>query len=330
MNQLYQHSYQKPIYRVAACKPLENPLSVLHMNNDSASSSTGNMYDDDAIARTANNIGSYLFIAAGENETALYGIPSGGECLRCFRSVSLSSSDNSATTAKDGGGAGGVVTSHGIAPLPVLNTIELPRNPTSPITSAIDCYYDPVANITNSYLTQFNNTQANNSHQHTSSSSALPPSYQYLHNTKSLAELRLKYQSSTSIQQHSYRALLGRVSDRGTSYLVTGGTDKIIRYWDFSSPMKCYVVSGLLPCQPKSTFEAPFNEKYKNKLYLSYDSDVPSNHVMTQAHLPIKENRGPLQPLNNCKDSITDLKCIDIPLRMMLSSCRDGEIKVWR
>jgi hypothetical protein len=31
----------------------------------------------------------------------------------------------------------------------------------------------------------------------------------------------------------SMRALVGRISQQGNSYLITGGTDRHIRYWDF-------------------------------------------------------------------------------------------------
>lgn len=35
------------------------------------------------------------------------------------------------------------------------------------------------------------------------------------------------------------------------------GTDRAIRFWDFSSPMRCYTVSGLEAAQPKALFDAP-------------------------------------------------------------------------
>ena len=44
------------------------------------------------------------------------------------------------------------------------------------------------------------------------------------------------------------RALMGRISETGSrtnSYLVTGGSDKKIVHWDFTSPSKCYGVSGV-------------------------------------------------------------------------------------
>lgn len=47
----------------------------------------------------------------------------------------------------------------------------------------------------------------------------------------------------------SIRALLSHLSrsTTGVSYLITGGSDSIIRYWDFSSPSRCCVLSGENP-----------------------------------------------------------------------------------
>jgi WD40 repeat protein len=65
--------------------------------------------------------------------------------------------------------------------------------------------------------------------------------------------------NSTADADHSIRALMGRISNSNSSavsYLITGGTDKQIRYWDFSSPGKCFTMSGLAPAQPKPLYEA--------------------------------------------------------------------------
>ena len=63
---------------------------------------------------------------------------------------------------------------------------------------------------------------------------------------------------------------------------------------------------------------------------MCYDTATPSVDTIVQAHLPLVEGRGPTQPLNNYKDVILDLKVIDAPTRMLLSSGRDGEIKLFK
>ena len=37
-------------------------------------------------------VGEYLFVAAGTNEAAVWGLPDAGECLKCFRTVPLEAS----------------------------------------------------------------------------------------------------------------------------------------------------------------------------------------------------------------------------------------------
>ncbi len=133
----------------------------------------------------------------------MWGVPEGGECLKCFRSVPLRSCQQP------------------VAPLPTLNDIALPRHPIGPIVSAFDDYNSPGGG---------------------GGQDAAWGGY--------------------NPSDHSYRALLGRISDKGTSYLVTAGTDKILRYWDFSSPAKCYTIAGLQPSQPRPSYETPCAGRY--------------------------------------------------------------------
>jgi hypothetical protein len=63
--------------------------------------------------------GAYLFVAAGNNETAVWGIPEGGECFKCFRSVSMSQAYEN------------------FDPLPVLTDVPLPPHPNGVVYSAL-------------------------------------------------------------------------------------------------------------------------------------------------------------------------------------------------
>ncbi len=102
--------------------------------------------------------------------------------------------------------------------------------------------------------------------------------------------------SSGSTSTPSVKALIGRISQSGPSFLVTAGSDRIIRYWDFTSPHKCFVISGLSPAQPKPTFDTPTSDGPYGRLFVSYDSGVPSPHTILQAQLPLREGRGPQLP----------------------------------
>jgi hypothetical protein len=51
-----------------------------------------------------------------------------------------------------------------------------------------------------------------------------------------------------------------------------------------------------------------------------YDADVPSLENVVSSHLPTREQRGLVSPSNAHNDAILDLKGIDLPTKMMLSS----------
>eukprot|EP01035_Chromulina_nebulosa_P016924 gene16924-22415_t len=239
MCKLWRLSSNSSINRLACCKymPMSNPGN----NNQGTSSLEG----------------AYLIVSSGINETAIYTLPDGGECLKCFRALPKSST-----------------LTETLKPLPSMNNVQFSSHPLVPVVVP---YSNPM-NKSNSF--------------------------------------------------HSIRAVIGRMSKSNESHLITGGTDKQIRFWDFITPTKCYTVSGLEPSQQKPTYDAP--ESFQGKLFVSYDTDLPSTDAIVQAQLPMREGRGPMPPANNFKDAIVDLKTIDIPIRLMISSSKDGTVKLWR
>eukprot|EP01041_Mallomonas_annulata_P005779 gene5779-11677_t len=134
--------------------------------------------------------------------------------------------------------------------------------------------------------------------------------------------------------QSAFKAVLGRMSSNGSVVnIITGGTDRHIRYWDFHSPVKCFTVSGLDAGQPRPSFEAPVcgdKDDFQGRLLVCYDADVPNADVILQTHRPLREGRGPVPPTGGFKDEILDLKSVELPMRMIISSSRDGQIKLWR
>lgn len=267
---LWRHSSGAPIHRMAACKsiPRVNTGNIMSTAAGLTAAQTqqlqGSLPQQVYREIMPYTEGAYLFVAAGQNESAVYGIPEGGECLKCFRSVPMSSGR-----------------SRFMAELPRLIDVPLPRHPRGAISA-----------ITGQH--------------------------------------RLNASRNVNANEPSVRAILGRISQTGSSYLVTAGTDRQIRFWDFSSPSRCFTVSGLELGQPKSAYESPNVENLHGRLYVSYDTALPSTSTLVQAHMPYWENRGPINPINKYKDAIVDLKIIDMPVRMLLSAGRDGVIKIWR
>jgi phosphoinositide-3-kinase regulatory subunit 4 len=134
---------------------------------------------------------------------------------------------------------------------------------------------------------------------------------------------------------HSVRAIMGRISTNGNSYVITGSTDRHIRFWDMATPTKCFTVSGLEPGQPRPTYDAlpdkvAHSDGTASSLFVCYDADVPSRENVVPAHLPLREQRGLAAASVSHGDAVLDLKGIDLPSKMMLSCSRDGVVKVWK
>ena len=124
-------------------------------------------------------------------------------------------------------------------------------------------------------------------------------------------------------------SLIGRVGSSGQPFLLTGGSDCCIRYWNLSSASKCYTASGLSNCQPRPSCES-INVGPSSKLYLCRQMPVATAGEMEGSKVPRKLERGQIRPENCHSDAILDLKLIDHPMKAVLSASRDGCVKVWR
>lgn len=266
MCKLWRHSSMGFIHRLECCKTIPKTNGYNNVGTGLGLGSNSNLSYTD---------GAYLFVAAGNSEAAVFGIPEGGECLKCFRAIPLVDSRKP------------------LATLPYLMDVPLPHPLDIPIPYAYDAYIH-------------DNTQYNS-------------------------------------HDNSVRAMICSVSSTASSYLITAGCDKMIRYWDFSSTGKCCTIWGLEShAQPKPTFEAPLimntydnnnsNNVASGKLFVCYDTALPTIETVSHSHVPICENRGPIAPVSRLKDAILDLKCIELPngTKMLVSAGRDGEIKLFK
>jgi len=145
--------------------------------------------------------------------------------------------------------------------------------------------------------------------------------------------LLLKHDHGTRPLQpaSSIRTIMGRVSQEVKSHLITGGSDSFIRYWDYSSSMKCYTISGYELGQPRSVFEKYVAETDEtNQLFVCRDASPPSPETVPAQYRPLTEKRGIVRPPNRHSDAVLDLKNVDLPMKMILSCSRDGVVKLWK
>ena len=130
--------------------------------------------------------------------------------------------------------------------------------------------------------------------------------------------------------QPNIQSFTGRVGT-STEYLITGGSDGHIRFWDFSSPSKCFTISGLATTEPRPIYErVSGNVSSNGNIFLCRSMPEPKFKEMNGAQVTKRMQNGPLRPDNRHQDAILDLKKIDYPMKGLLSCSRDGLIKFWR
>lgn len=126
----------------------------------------------------------------------------------------------------------------------------------------------------------------------------------------------------------SINALVGNVGGSEHSYMVTGGEDGFIRYWDFATPSKCFTVCGHQGFHHRPTYErVDFDGQ---RLILCRHSPAPRHSEIDSSRFPRMVERGPFRTDNRHTDCISDLKLLSSPERLLVSCSRDSTVKLWR
>lgn len=143
-------------------------------------------------------------------------------------------------------------------------------------------------------------------------SSSTKPS---LDNSELTEYTEINANSKSSINFMGTKALL---NPKGCNYLITGGDDKRIRYWNFANISNSYTISGLPSGYPKSKYLSTPMEDLLIHQEIPNSEDIPI----------VSPKKGPTFPTVAHKESILDLKLLEHPHRMLISASRDGIIKV--
>lgn len=124
-------------------------------------------------------------------------------------------------------------------------------------------------------------------------------------------------------------AMVGSMGGYDQNYLITGGSDAYIRYWDFSAPTKCYTVSGQVASHGRPAYErVDFPEM--NRLMLCRQNTGLRPQDFESSKIPRKLQRGHARAESRHRDAILDLKLIRNPIKAIISSSRDGTIKLFK
>lgn len=127
---------------------------------------------------------------------------------------------------------------------------------------------------------------------------------------------------------YNINALVGNISRSGTSHLITGGSDNMIRYWNLGCSTKSFCVTGLTQHQPLPIFDH-MDVGPTSRLYICQQPPTLPSRLTESKKLPIQNRQGMVKCDHRHSDSILDLKIVDYPLMCLLSSSRDGSIKLW-
>jgi WD40 repeat protein len=127
----------------------------------------------------------------------------------------------------------------------------------------------------------------------------------------------------------SINAMCGSIGVSDQSYLITGGGDGRIRFWDFAVPSKCYVVSGQTAMQPRPSYER-IDMDGPCRLMLCRQAPSPPGFQKlggTKYGKKYGNAHGLGRSENHHTDSIQDLKIVN---NALISTSRDCTVKVWR
>lgn len=119
-------------------------------------------------------------------------------------------------------------------------------------------------------------------------------------------------------------------------YVLTAGSDRVIRYWDLNDPLESRHVSGddISPnwtrCNGSLQNNTVVYEELVGTPLDGKEGDLPSEEdiAMQQRYQLANKGRGVVPPPTTHEDCILDLKAIEFPHKMLVSAGRDGVIKV--
>jgi phosphoinositide-3-kinase regulatory subunit 4 len=133
-----------------------------------------------------------------------------------------------------------------------------------------------------------------------------------------------QFQSPTVASYPSINCMVGSVGGNNQSFLLTGGSDRRIRFWDFGAPSRCYTVAGENSSATRPSYE---RVDFEGPRRLMVCRQPPTPALRETGRMANYAYHGLRKPENHHTDSVMDLKIIDNGL---ISCSRDCTVKVWR
>lgn len=129
------------------------------------------------------------------------------------------------------------------------------------------------------------------------------------------------------LQTYSYSvwAMLGGCIDR-SPFLLAGGSDQRLRFWDLESPTESYLAIHAAKDPPGTSLS--YNSRLIDGTQVVYEEAVPVRRVLEGGEeVP---RAGPEPPAAGHRDCISDIVLCKATQCFLVTSSRDGVIKVWK
>lgn len=108
--------------------------------------------------------------------------------------------------------------------------------------------------------------------------------------------------------------------------MITGGYDKFVRVWDGIDPKRSFPMSGPSPRSIKE--QGIYSFQYSRNI----EQGVPIiNECCLRSHYQQLSHEGFSRKQNsNHEDCVTDLSIAQVGEQLLISSSRDGIVKIWK
>ncbi|KAG5888474.1 hypothetical protein JTB14_022104 [Gonioctena quinquepunctata] len=123
---------------------------------------------------------------------------------------------------------------------------------------------------------------------------------------------------------HSVCAMLAGCIDR-SPFLLAGGTDQRLRFWDLESPSESYLAMPAASDPPGTALS--YRSRLIDGTLVIYEEAGPVRKVDRGEEIP---RPGPEPPAAGHRDCISDIAMCKASQCFLVTSSRDGVIKVWK
>eukprot|EP01133_Synstelium_polycarpum_P006412 gene6412-7438_t len=115
---------------------------------------------------------------------------------------------------------------------------------------------------------------------------------------------------------------------------MTAGDDKRIKFWDWDNPTQSYYISSGKEAPQLNSHKVGFAQQGTQVYEEVWDtpslSTSANNYVQSSPSHSRPKQKVPTTPTIHHQETILDLKVMEVPQPMLISSSADGVVKIWK